>query len=166
VNKYIFEGRFEDILRKLNECEIWTNRFYRAVEEDWDLTQPFVYLRKNTQELIYMFSDLFKRYCDDTDKKQALDEDLKAFVTYIFSMNIARSLNDPHHLKGDLINAVAQIQQFLEYVKVIFKSIISDVEEYIPEKLVEHALRNAGLVPKFEELKKIAKREEDVWESK
>ena len=157
INKKIFNEKFCKVIEQLEQCYSWLENYRADIKKGWDPVFDFQYLRSSTQRLIYLFSDLFKQYSTEDEKTQALDEDLKNFVTFMLSSELARALNEPEDRKGEISNAVAQIETFLSYVGTVLENTAKDIEEEVPQKFIEHSLRNVGLVPKFEKLKEIEK---------
>lgn len=160
MRREIFINEFKDLLEQLEYCEEWRKRLETDAEKHLDISIPFIKLRGQAIILLYKFAELVRKYAEECGKKEAstaLDEDLKNFVTSLHSLPVAGALNDPERRRGDIMNAASSIEQFLYYLRVVFESVSRDVDREIPKKFVEHSLRNAGLVPRFEKLKEIAK---------
>ena len=160
LNRKILDGRFEELINQIRECYEWLEKFELERQAGWDLLYPFENLKAKIQKLIYLYSDIFARYVkyDERVPDEAivkLRKDLSSFISFLISDDLARALNDPEHKGGEIINAVAQIRTFLSYVTTVLEQTVIDISERVPQKFVEHALKNAGLVPTFKELKKI-----------
>jgi len=169
LNRKILDGRFEELINQVRECYEWLEKFELERQAGWDLLYPFENLKARIQKLIYLYSDLFARYVkydvfaryvkyDERVPDEAivkLRKDLSSFISFLISDDLARALNDPENKSGEIINAVAQIRTFLSYVTTVLEQTVIDISERVPRKFVEHALKNAGLVPTFKELKKI-----------
>ena len=150
----IFNSKYVRVIQQLEHCLEWSRQYDIDREAGWDVVYPFEMIRSNTLQLIYLFSDLFKAYAN-SEQGKALDEDLKKFSEFLLSADLARALNSPEDKKGDISTAISQIRMFFNYVRVVLEETKRDIEEEVNRKFVEHCLRNAGLVPSFEKLKKV-----------
>jgi len=148
----------EDLLMKIKKCGEDLHDFNVSVERGEDLIMPFTRLRMHVQELAYSFSEIFKKYATPNEF-DAVNTDILNFKSYLFTEEIGRYLADSLSKgRGELVNIVSKIQDFLSYLKIVIDSVSKDVENTIPQKFREHALKNAGLIPKFKEMKELAKK--------
>jgi len=159
MEKRMFSHTFKRLLFQLKECDEWYNKFWLEQRIGGNFIEPFEKLRQETQELIFLFSNIFKTYSSDTEHISAINKDLTAFMSYIFNPDLGRRLNEPDRFVGEITTTVQQIGTFLRYVKIVMERTIEDVENKIPKKFVEHSLKNAGIIPSFKELRKAEEKE-------
>jgi len=161
IDRRVFTNEFRKILEQLRICEEWKRRFDVDLEGGWDAKMSFEGLRDETEKLIFLFSDVFKSICgeDKREKWLKLDTDLSNIVKFMWAPDLAGVLNNPEREPGKIRTAVNQIAMFLKYVKIVMERTLEDVEKKIPDKFVEHALRNAGIIPTFKELRKEEEKE-------
>ena len=153
--RIVSRKEFKELLNQLKICYRFYDRFWRELNLGWDIREPFENLRREVQSLIFRFSNLYKTYCKDNNKINALNEDLRNFLFFMFHEDLSRRLNNPSEYYGEISTAVQQIGNLLEYIKIIFERIIEDFDDKFPQKFVEHAQRNAGIIPSFEKLRKL-----------